>query len=353
MIPNFYIIGSETERPPSKKTIFTDGAPDNTFREGVDIELSHWIPNQTPDIYRADTSTEICMNFVAKESSKEWDLAINNHLDVDGILSVFTLVHSEFALKHRNTIIGAAEIGDFWGYSERSSQILFQGLTKLMFELKGKEDIKEIYAVCFDNVFELIEKETSYSVIINGLEALQKSLNRVKSEEIQRRIVSEHFVSYQIPKELVEKDLEKAIKIPRFNDLLQDNMWLIPSVRNYYDREKVQLVSAETAEGWYYDLWYPGYMWADTPHSWRAPGFEFSGSTNAYYYGHEPLNDAITELNHLEKGAGQWILAKQLSPFQSIEGRDFPVILSFLNEDKPSVSSISPSEVISKLSKAF
>ncbi|NDI34433.1 DUF6687 family protein [Chengkuizengella sediminis] len=353
MIPNFYIIGSETKRPPSKKTIFTDGAPDDTFREGVDIELSHWIPNQTPELYRADTSTEICMNFVAKESSKDWDLAINNHLDVDGILSVFTLVHSDFALKYRDIIIGAAEIGDFWGYSELPSQILFQGLTKLMFELKGKEDIREIYAVCFEKVFDLIQKETSDVVIINGLDALQKSLKRVKSGEIQRNVVSDRFVNYQIPKELSELDLEKAIKIPRFNDLLQDNMWLIPSVRNHYDREKVQLVSVEISEGWYYDLWYPGYMWADTPDSWRAPGFEFSGSTNAYYYGHEPLNEAITELNDLEKAKGQWILAKQLSPFQSIKGRDFPVILSFLDEDKPAVSSISPKDVSSKLSKAF
>jgi hypothetical protein len=195
MIPNFYIIGSKTERPDSRKTIFTDGSPDDTFRINTDIELSHWIPNRTEAKYKADTSTEICMNFILEESPDEWDLAINNHLDVDGILSVFTLVHSDFSIKNRDVIIEAAEMGDFWAWGNTDSQKLFQGLTYFMNELRiDKVDIQDIYS----------------------------------------------------------------------------------QVRNRLDKEKVQLVSVETKSGWYYDLWYPAYTWADTSNLWRAPGFEFT-----------------------------------------------------------------------------
>jgi hypothetical protein len=110
----------------SRKTIFVDGSPDQTFRDGIDMELSHWFPNRTPEKYKADTSTEICMNFVSEQSSADWDLAINNHLDVDGILSVFTLIHSEFALQHRETLVEATEMGDFWAWGNERAQRLFQ-----------------------------------------------------------------------------------------------------------------------------------------------------------------------------------------------------------------------------------
>ncbi len=97
---NFYILGSEKYRPTSRKTIFADGSADSSYRPEMDIELSHWIHNRTPDIYKADTSTEICMNFIEKHAPEDWDLAINNHLDVDGILCVFTLQFSPYLSSH-------------------------------------------------------------------------------------------------------------------------------------------------------------------------------------------------------------------------------------------------------------
>ncbi|MGZ4163583.1 MAG: DUF6687 family protein, partial [Tumebacillaceae bacterium] len=361
MIPHFFITGSTAERPVSVKTIFADGSADKTFREGVDMELSHWLPNRTPAEYKADTSTEICMNFVAAQSTEGWDLAINNHLDVDGVLSIFTLVHSEFALKHRDTIVGAAQMGDFWAWGERPVQVLFQGLTLFFMRLKQeKVDVREIYERCFERVFALVElgaqrvweeaAQGEDAEIRAGLEALQSSLARVESGQIGREAYGARLSLYTIPAELAQADLQKALLVPPFNAPLTEMMWLLPTVRDKFDHEKVHLVATEGVDGWYYDLWYPGYMWAETPNSWQAPGFSFSGSTNGHYYGYEPLNAVVAQLQAQEQGAGTWTLATELSPFNSIKGRNFPVVLSFVDADgMPMQSKHAPQDVAERL----
>jgi hypothetical protein len=107
---NFHIQDSQRPRPSARGVIYCDGDTDDQFREGVDLQLSHWIPNQTPDRFKADTSTDICLNFVAS-GDQRFDLVVNNHVDVDGLLAVFTLVSGEWALTHRQTLTQAAEMG--------------------------------------------------------------------------------------------------------------------------------------------------------------------------------------------------------------------------------------------------
>jgi hypothetical protein len=58
-------------------------------------------------------------------------VAVNNHVDVDGILSVYVLVHGNHALAHRPAIIEAAEMGDFWGWGGVPAQRVFQGITHM------------------------------------------------------------------------------------------------------------------------------------------------------------------------------------------------------------------------------
>ena len=95
-------------------------------------------------------------------------------------------------------------------------------------------------------------------------------------------------------------------------------------------------------------------MWADTPHSWRAPGLEFSGSTNGYYYAHEAVVRSVEQLQQLEAGKGRWILADEVTPFSTIEGRNYPIVLSCLNDQgKPEASSVPPDRVASALAPAF
>ncbi|MBA4495658.1 DUF6687 family protein [Paenactinomyces guangxiensis] len=352
---NFYILGSEQERPSSRKTIFVDGSPDSSFREGIDMELSHWIPNQTPERYKADTSTEICMKFISEESSEDWDLAINNHLDVDGVLSIFTLVYPDFALAHRQTIIEAAEMGDFWAWGSEPAQRLFQGLTLLMNDLRSQDtDIQTIYEKCFQKAMELIEGNTEDERILKGIRALQDSLHKVESGEIERKVYHNRFVHYHIPAKTMSGQMDQALKVPEFNAALADDLLLYPQVRSLKDREKVHMVSIEGKDGTYYDLWYPGYMWADTPDSWRAPGFIFKGSTNGYFFGYPPLQGAIDKMKAAESAKGTWTLVQELSPFSSIKGRNYPVVLSFIGEGhEPAASHLKPDEVAQVLAEAF
>ncbi|MCX7570442.1 hypothetical protein OS242_10760 [Tumebacillus sp. DT12] len=355
MISQFFVLGSQQERPVSRRTIFADGSADKTFREEIDLELSHWVPNRTPERYQANTSTEICLNFVAHRPAGEWDLAINNHFDVDGILSVFSLVHAEYALQHRDILVQAAEMGDFWAWGERPAQILFQGLTLFYNRLRADQtDAREIYEQSFKLVIDLIERGIEAEPAVKeGLDALARSVERVVAGEIERTVYHDRFVMYRIPRHLAEADLGKALHIPTFNAPLADDMWLHPQARHRDDLEKMHLVAVETADGWQYDLHVPGYMWADTLQAWRAPGFAFSGSTNGHYYGFLELEQAVADLQAWETGNGEWTLAAQLSPFASIKGRNYPVILSVIGGEASTVSRLQPEAVAERLADVF
>jgi hypothetical protein len=83
---------------------------------GAGLDLSHWQCNQTPQRYKADTSTEIALNFVvSREVVERWAcaVAVNNHFDTDGALSVWALLDPKRALARRDLLIAAAEAGDF------------------------------------------------------------------------------------------------------------------------------------------------------------------------------------------------------------------------------------------------
>ena len=92
---------------------------------GAGLDLSHWQGNRTPQQYKADTSTEIALRFVVSpEAAEQWAtaVAVNNHFDTDGALSVWVLLEPERALTRRDLLIAAAEAGDFdeWPALDRS-----------------------------------------------------------------------------------------------------------------------------------------------------------------------------------------------------------------------------------------
>jgi hypothetical protein len=83
---------------------------------GAALDLTHWQRNRTPRRFKADTSTEIALKFVASaEASAEWANAVvvNNHFDTDGLLSIWILLEPERASAHRALLIAGAEAGDF------------------------------------------------------------------------------------------------------------------------------------------------------------------------------------------------------------------------------------------------
>jgi hypothetical protein len=349
---NFHILDSRTPRPSARDVIYCDGGTDDQFREGVDLQLSHWIPNQTPAQFKADTSTEICLNFVAS-GDQRFDLVVNNHVDVDGLLAVFALVAGAWALPHRRTLTQAAEMGDFWAWGEPPAQALFQTLTVLIRKLQSeKADPSAIYLRCFDHVFAFLSGEASVPEE-PGLAALSESVLLVERGDVARRVLGEHFAHYVIPWRLGGSDLARALRIPGFNAPLSSECLLLPQARARFDRERVHLVSVEAGAGWYYDLWFPGYAWADTPQSWRPPGLSALEDSNTHRLDHAALAEAVDELTRLERASGQWTLARGLTPFSTLEERGFPVVLSFLADDGPAPSSLEPELVAERLAKAY
>src|SRR5688572_7411640 len=198
---NFHVDGSQAARPSAREVIYCDGGTHEQIREGVDLELSHWIPNQTPDRFKADTSTEICLTLVAS-GDQRFDLVVNNHVDVDGLLAVFTLVAGEWALPHRRTLTHAAEMGDFWAWGEPPAQALFQTLTILIRKLPSeKADANAIYLRCFDHVFAFLSGEASFPEE-PGLAALSDSVLLVEHGDVARKVLDEHFAHYVIQRRL-------------------------------------------------------------------------------------------------------------------------------------------------------
>jgi hypothetical protein len=347
----FHIQSSQSPRPSAPAVIYCDGGTDDQFRPGVDLQLSHWIPNSTPDGFKADTSTEICLNFVAS-GDRRFDLVVNNHADVDGVLAMFTLVAGPWALAHRRTLTQAAEIGDFWAWGDPPAQTLFQTLTVLIRKLQSeKADANALYLRCFDHVFAVLSGQWAFHVE-PGLAALSDSVSLVERGDVARKVLRERFAHYMIPRALAGSDPPRALRVPGFNAKLSSECLLWPQARARFDRERVHLVSVEAEAGWYHDLWYPGYVWADTPRSWRPAGLFAQGDSNAHLLDHPALTDAVDELTRLERACGQWTLARRLTPFSSLEGRGFPVVLSFLADGAPAASALAPELVAERLAEA-
>jgi hypothetical protein len=352
MMPRMYIEGTkQVERPESRRTVFADGGSNETFRERRDVELSHWIPNRTPKAYKADTSTEICMKFVAAGKS-DYELVVNNHADVDGVLSVFTLLHPATALSHRATLVAAAEMGDFWGWGGPAAQVLFQSLTEQIDTLTdANADPQIVFDRCLAHIAALIDEDFKDPDIEGTLAPLAASVQWVEDGTIVRREHHRRFVHYGVPARICGDRIDAALRVPKFNAMISDEVLFWPQARARWDREKVQLVSIEANDGWYYDLWYPGYSWADTPHSWRAPGLTSEGEGSTLIF--EPLSEAARELQSREREGVTWRIEAAPSLFASAIGRGFPVVLSAVSAGGPAASSSSPDFVAERLARVF
>jgi hypothetical protein len=356
MKSNFYILGSASPRPQSKTSIFVDGVHDHTFRDD-DIELSHWLPNQTKDTYKAGTSTEICFKFLEQNPDADYDLVLNNHLDMDGLLAVFTLCFPEISLQYKDEIIQAAEMGDFWAFGKEKALNLFQNMTFFINQLDSKKiDPLEAYRKCFERTKILLNEDPSANPhFIEAEKILASSLNLIETGQIVRTSHHFRFSSYFIPKNLSLTNLESYLSMPKFNEILSSRLSFWPQARYKLDKERIQLVSVEGKNGFYYDLWYPSYMWADTKGLWRAPGLTPSSDAEGFYdLNHQKLKNAVALLNQEETGQGTWKLFKRVSLFEKRNGRGFPITLSFLSsENKIAESFLPPLKVATLLAETF
>lgn len=85
--------------------------------DGSALVLSHWPNSGTPWSLKRDLSAEIAFAYLDDESAHVDPAAVtavtNDHLDVDGFVSVFVLTHPDAAQERRELLTQVAAAGDF------------------------------------------------------------------------------------------------------------------------------------------------------------------------------------------------------------------------------------------------
>jgi hypothetical protein len=329
---HFYIRGSQTERPASRVSAYVDGTAGDNYRVGIDVELSHWLPNKTEDHYKAGTSTEICFRFLKANKTHPYDLVINNHLDIDGLLSVFVLCHPKIAFLYKDALCDAAKTGDFWAWSTGKALKLFQELTLLYQKLENqKTDLQIAYGICFDLVLKILES-TEDKTDVQSL--LKSQYFLIEQGKIKRQELCPIFVTYFVPQNLSKGRLQEFLQVPKFNEPLSERLAFWPQVRNCLDAEKIQLVAIESEQGIHYDLWYPGYVWADTHGLWKPAGLIPPKKTEDNHLMMCPrLSKIMLELNEIETGPCSWKLFSGMGLFDKKNPRKFPIVASTLGKE--------------------
>ncbi len=95
------------------------------------LTLSHWPGSPSPPEFRADTGTEIVLNYLAspgaqKRYAPKVRTVSNNHFDEDGLCAVWAMLHPEPALKRRELLIDVATAGDFNTYRRpQAAKVVF------------------------------------------------------------------------------------------------------------------------------------------------------------------------------------------------------------------------------------
>jgi hypothetical protein len=296
------------------------------------------------------------MRFVESRPDGKWSQAVNTHIDVDGILSVFVVMYPALALQNRAAIIAAAEMGDFWGWGDQQAQVLFQGLTLLIDEFAlGKTDPYEVYSECLRRVPGMLEgRDPLCKTALLDLQPLRDSVALIESAAVDRTTAGDRFVHYTIPADVARGRLSQALYVPKFNEAISPACLMWPQARNRRDAQRIQLVSVETIDGWQHALWYPGYLWADTENLWRPPGTSLTGGMERYELNLPPLHEAVIELQRREQGGRRWQLCDVLQPFHETAGKDFPVVLRLVNEQgQPVPSDLTPDTIMSVVGPAF
>lgn len=348
----FYIDGSHDQKPTSARTLYVDGTANNDFRQGVDVELSHWRPNQTEERYRAGTSTEICFKYLQYNRDIDYDLVINNHIDVDGVLSVFTLTHPTVALMYKDILIGASEAGDFWAWAEGKTLKLFQ-LLSLLFEKLDASNIslKESYQRCFALISRILQNSNNNT---QAEKILLQQYSLVEEGKIIREELNQRIVSYHIPKNTVQGHGEKYLRTAKFNEPISERLAFWPQVRNRRDAQKMQLVSVEEENSVHYELWIPGYCWADTKGLWQPPGLiptKRMGDVSQLRW--ENLAKIVAELNAQEQNECHWNLFPSFNFGNTVNPRDFPIILSTINKNDLQIGSRLPLGLVKDVFKGL
>ena len=104
---------------------------DGAAQEDTVLTLSHWPGSGSPAEFRADTSAEIVLNYLATPGAQEQYapkicVVSNNHFDEDGLCAVWAMLNQKQALKVRDLLVDVARAGDFSTYRRpQAAKVVF------------------------------------------------------------------------------------------------------------------------------------------------------------------------------------------------------------------------------------
>ncbi|HEX8502394.1 MAG TPA: DUF6687 family protein [Pyrinomonadaceae bacterium] len=300
------------------------------------LHLSHWEGNTTPAELRADTSTEIALNFAGWAGRDEWargvEVVTNNHFDADGVLSVWSVLNGARALGLRGELVAAAEAGDFSEFPGEDAvrvAVLLQGgdnpfvpgvNSPLVESLAGGARVDEAraYELALPEVERVLTRTGDY-----------EPLWRDGWAEIARGLES-----FAAGRSRVEEDAESRLSLVTLAPDLYGAGGFDPSRHaapytavTHHARGEVFLVATPLAGGWAYRIDYPYYSWAETYTRPRVARRDLSG--------------LVERLNELEgDGAGSW----------KPDRGELTSAVKFLDESGvPAASRLEPDEVAAEL----
>jgi hypothetical protein len=242
-------------------------------------------------------------------------------------------------------------MGDFWAWGEPAAQRVFQGIT--LFMRKGS-DAHATYAEAFRRIPGLIDgSDPQVPKIEESLASLRQQVELIEQGKIVRRQRDARFVQYVVPLAIAGDDA-RAAYAAGFNEAISPNAALWPHARARWDAERVCLVSAERPSGWFHDLCFPGYLWADTLGKWEVPGLAYHDGMSSYDLCNDRLSAGFDRLQKRETNPGRWALGGKGLVFGDELQTHFPVVGRFVDEEgRPTISRLSPDEVASELGGVF
>jgi hypothetical protein len=273
-----------------------DGTVDNA------IHLSHWQGNETPAHLRADTSTEIALNFVAapdrEEIARGVEVVTNNHFDTDGVLSVWAVLAGERALDLRERLVPAAEAGDFSEFT--GAQAVRASITIQGGDSPVVEGVASPLARHLAGGAELDEKR-AYSFVLPEVERVltrtdeYEGLWRDEWARIERALES-----FAGGRSRVAEDAESGLSVITLGPEIYGGSGFKPTRHaapytaiTHNARGRVFLICTPFGDGWSYRVDYPYYSWAVT---FVRPRVE-----------RVSLDGLVERLNGLEpEGRGRW-----------------------------------------------
>jgi hypothetical protein len=238
------------------------------------VHFSHWNGNETATELKADTSTEIALNLVSSPNKDHFtnniDLVTNNHFDTDGMLSVWTVMTGEAALKYRDVLISAAEAGDFSEYSSADGvriSLAIQGSDQAIPEDNTGSPFARMLAGEDVN-----DDARSYELILPKLEHLLTNINDYEALWLAgwKKIV-DALESFDRGSSTVTEFSDSKLSLVMLDPEIFSGSGFNPTRHSApytaiskFVHGELFVIAIPSSDDWFYRIDYPYYSWAET-----------------------------------------------------------------------------------------